>query len=698
MGSHVGRRENRGARFLISQRTRSVASSAVESGESAGDDTVLAGEPQNRTTYSVHSATPSASRRSRGMAARLRLWIVELPLMRSNLSRSVARSLAALLAAGITLTGVQLAVLPYDTPAGALVAAFPVLFLVFLCAGLTAWYRRPSNGMGPLICAAGLSLYLAGFGNSYVPAFETVGLVFGTLILAMVVHLLHAFPSGRLHGKLSVVTVVLVYLNSVVLQTASYLLDDRLSDRLQIAHRPDIVVGVNVAQNSIGMIATVFTAIVLIGRIRAAHGQKRVTLIWVYGYAVLAVFALVFASAILGPVLGFSPLARGVFQLVVIAGVPIAFALAVLRGGFARTGELVELGSWLGTADFKKPSLGAALASVLGDSSLRLAYWVPVRNAFVDERGNTLVGAEAPCADASSNATRWEPTAGPRGALGAVSSALEPTDDSQRDGQRDPTRATVEITVEGRLVGAITYDATLIADPELVRTAGRVVAIAVDRERLTAELNASRLALQRSRERLVDAADLERHRIAQDLHDGLQMQLVLLGIEAQQLAKAQEATPSVSDSAIRLRKGIDAAAADLRELVHEVMPAALVEQGLAAAVEDLVDRLPVPASLTLTAVDIRAPLAVQRTAYFVVAEALTNTVKHANATEVAVRLENLVDTVVIEIHDNGVGGAELKGGSGLRGLVDRVDVLGGVILIVSPVGEGTKITVELPCV
>lgn len=628
--------------------------------------------------------------------------------MRSNQARSIGRLLGVILAAGLALAGIQLVLLPWNTPAGALVAAFPVLFLVFLCAGLVAWYRRPSNGMGPLICAAGLSLYLAGFGNTYVPQLEAVGLVFGTLILAMVVHLLHAFPSGRLRGRLSIATVVLVYVNSLVLQTASYLLDDRLSSLLQIAHRPDVVVAVNVVQNCIGAAATVLTAIVLVRRIRAEHGQKRVTLVWVYGYAVLAVFSLVFASAILGPVFGLTPLARGVVQLVVIAGVPIAFSLAVLRGGFARTGELVELGSWLGAADFSKPSLGAALSSVLGDPSLRLAYWVPVRNSFVDERGITLVGADAPRTDFLSTAARSVsesvPVAHSVEPARANASGLSIDQDGRaeprgdREPQRDGARATVEIAVEGRLVGAITYDAGLIADPELVRTAGRVVAIAVDRERLTAELNASRLALQRSRERLVDAADLERHRIAQDLHDGLQMQLVLLGIEAQQLAKAEEATAFVAESATRLRKGIDAAAADLRELVHEVMPAALVEQGLAAAVEDLVDRLPVPATLVLTSADIRAPLAVQRTAYFVVAEALTNAVKHANASEVAVRLENLPGIVRIDVHDNGVGGAELRGGSGLRGLVDRVDVLGGIILIVSPVGEGTRITVELPCV
>jgi signal transduction histidine kinase len=164
----------------------------------------------------------------------------------------------------------------------------------------------------------------------------------------------------------------------------------------------------------------------------------------------------------------------------VIAGIPVAFALGVVRGGFAKTRELEELASWLGTVDRDKATLEAALADTLGDPSLRLSFWVAAAEIFVDHHGD-VVPHEA----------------------------------------SNPERGTVEVSLEGKLVGAITYNAALIADPEQVRAAGGVVAIAVDRDRLTAELRASQRALQQSRERLVVAADEERKRIAQDLHDGL---------------------------------------------------------------------------------------------------------------------------------------------------------------------------------
>jgi signal transduction histidine kinase len=260
-----------------------------------------------------------------------------------------------------------------------------------------------------------------------------------------------------------------------------------------------------------------------------------------------------------------------------------------------------------------------------------------------------------------------------------------------------PGRGSVPIELDGGAVAVITYDATLISDPEPVRTAGRVIAIAADRERLIAELRANRSELRESRERVLDARDQERERLAQDLHDGLQVQLVLLAINAQQLA-GEPATPEpVAARATQLRKEIDAAAADLRRLAHAVMPAALVQHGLAAATEDLVDRMPITTTLELGIEDGECSAAVERTAYFIVAEALTNAIKHSQATRASVRLVRVDGLLTIEVEDDGVGGAALRGGSGLRGLADRVDVLGGRMQLTSEPGDGTRIFVELPC-
>jgi signal transduction histidine kinase len=328
----------------------------------------------------------------------------------------------------------------------------------------------------------------------------------------------------------------------------------------------------------------------------------------------------------------------------------------VLRGGFSRTNELQELGAWLGSAGDARPALTSAVARTLGDDTIRVLFRMAEREAFVDANG---VPTELPAKDSG------------RGA------------------------ATIEL--DGRLVGAIEYDSVLIADARLVHNAGRVVAIAVDRQRLTAELLASERELRRSRSRLIQAAELERRRIARDLHDGLQVQLVLLALQAGQLSHAADVTDEYRHGAITLRQGIDSAAAGLREFVHGVMPSTLIEHGLPAAAEDLVDRMPVPTTLELGIGDDSLPQVIESAAYFVLAEGLANTLKHSRATACAVRLNRTVDRLYIDVHDNGVGGASFENGAGLSGLSDRIDALGGELRIDSSPDNGTRLYVELPC-
>jgi len=233
----------------------------------------------------------------------------------------------------------------------------------------------------------------------------------------------------------------------------------------------------------------------------------------------------------------------------------------------------------------------------------------------------------------------------------------------------DSRRAPVDIELAGRRVGAIVYDATLISDPELVRAAGRVIALAVDHERLTAELRAREEELRRSRARLVEATDEERRRLARTLHDTFQVRLVLLAMDAQQLARMPESADVVRAAAVALRSGIDDAAAELRTFVHTVMPAALVERGLASAVEDLLDRVSLPTRLMLDVADGALSPGLETTAYCVVAEGLSNALKHAAAREVDVRVVHDGDRLVVEVRDDGVGGADVAHRSGLSALV-----------------------------
>ncbi|WP_344784727.1 sensor histidine kinase [Microbacterium kribbense] len=179
----------------------------------------------------------------------------------------------------------------------------------------------------------------------------------------------------------------------------------------------------------------------------------------------------------------------------------------------------------------------------------------------------------------------------------------------------------------------------------------------------------------------------------------MQAELVLLAVEAQSLSDAMAAVTGMTElthAAARLRGRIDHAAAGLRELVYGIMPAPLMEQGLAAAAEDLVDRIPVPTTLEMTLAD-GIPRPVQATAYFVLAEALNNAVRHSRARNVAVRLRHRDGLLTLHVDDDGVGGAHASGGLGLTGLRDRIEVLGGSMWIDSPAGAGTRISAELPC-
>lgn len=525
-------------------------------------------------------------------------------------------------------------------------ASFVAVVWIWIAAGLIAWWRRPHNRTGALLVVGGVALFLAGLGNVDVEVLSIVSFIFATSPLAATVHLLHAFPSGRLRGRLSVVTVVLAWVVCVGLQFARFLISP---------DRPEAFFVVTTLQQVLGIATMVLTAIVLARRLIAADRQHRRILLPLFGFGIVAVLVLALAGTVTRS-FGLNPDVTGVTQLIVSAGIPIAFLIGVLLGRFIPTQELEPLSAWLGVGGASRPAVARALARTLGDESLRVVYWSEEQEGYVDELGSPV---------------------GPD--------------------QRTPHRAWHEIRIDSRLVGAIVYDTRLIADPEPVRLAGDVLALAVDRERLTTQLLASNDALVQSRIRLVETADRERSRIAQDLHDGIQVQLVLLALAAQTIANSADATPGTSDASAALRRGIDEAAADLRRLVHNVLPVALMERGLTAAAEDLVDRLAVAATLDAELDDDRITPTTAHTAYFIIAEALANTVKHSRASSVRVTLRSEDRRLTIDVHDNGVGGATMSKGAGLRSLVDRVDALGGKLEIHSPRGRGTRVSVELPC-
>jgi signal transduction histidine kinase len=225
-----------------------------------------------------------------------------------------------------------------------------------------------------------------------------------------------------------------------------------------------------------------------------------------------------------------------------------------------------------------------------------------------------------------------------------------------------------------------------------------VIASALLRPTKISELSVKAEHLQSSRARGVDAAEAERRRIERDLHDGAQQRLVAV---AMALGRAKSKLSNEDNAA--LAELIDEAHADaklavseLRDLARGIYPAVLADRGLDAALSSLAAKCPVPVDVEVT-VDPRPPAAVETSAYFIVGESLTNIAKHAEAKQIQVKVSRTEDKVVVEVTDDGKGGAELRPGGGLAGLADRAATIDGVITVFSPLGGPTVVRADLPC-
>jgi signal transduction histidine kinase len=245
-------------------------------------------------------------------------------------------------------------------------------------------------------------------------------------------------------------------------------------------------------------------------------------------------------------------------------------------------------------------------------------------------------------------------------------------------------------------VAVLVHDPAIGEQQDLVRSVAAAARLAIDNERLAAEVRTQLDEVHASRARIVAAADAERRRVERDLHDGAQQQLVTLALTLQVARSQVDGTnPAVAASLDRASRELEQALVGLRELARGLHPTVLTEAGLSAAIEALADRCPVPVGLDV--VPTRYPASVEATAYFVVAEALTNVARYAGARRVTVRVAEADSGVTVEVSDDGVGGADATRGSGLRGLEDRVAAAGGRFAVHSPPGSGTTVQAAIPC-
>jgi signal transduction histidine kinase len=259
----------------------------------------------------------------------------------------------------------------------------------------------------------------------------------------------------------------------------------------------------------------------------------------------------------------------------------------------------------------------------------------------------------------------------------------------------DDALAFTPIERDGSPIAGLTHDRALLRDPDRLQAAVAAAALVIDSERLKAELRAELLELKASRSRIAAAGDAELRRLERNLHDGAQQRLVGLALILRMTVRHAVGDVVLMGLLADAARELEDALAELRHLTRGIQPAIVSGGGLGGALESLAERPGVPVDLEVTLPD-RLPEAVEVGVFYLVAEALTNTNKHAGATQASVRAIVTDDALRVTVQDNGCGGAAAAAGSGLAGLADRVAALGGEFFIDSPPGSGTLVAAHLP--
>jgi signal transduction histidine kinase len=249
---------------------------------------------------------------------------------------------------------------------------------------------------------------------------------------------------------------------------------------------------------------------------------------------------------------------------------------------------------------------------------------------------------------------------------------------------------------DGAHVAALIHDPALTDEPELLDSVRAAAGIALENARLQAELRARLEELRGSRARIVEAAQNERQLLERDLHDGAQQRLIALSLNLSLLGGRIDSDDEVRAGIDEARREIAASLGELREIAHGIHPAVVSAHGLSVALEHLAVRAPIPVELRVE-IDGRLPEPLEVAAYYVVAESLANVAKHAQATSARVDVLQERSELVLEIVDDGIGGADSERGSGIRGLADRVEALNGRLRVWTPKGGGTRVMAEIPC-
>jgi signal transduction histidine kinase len=483
-----------------------------------------------------------------------------------------------------------------------------------IACGLLAWSWRPESRSGALMAATGIAWFAANFTS------QALYLHRGPLV-----HLVLAYPDGRLRSRLDRATVGIAYVIAVIppvwrSETATF-----------------------------GLAALV-VAVAGRGYVRALGRERRMRLAALQATGVLA--AVLAATAGIRLAFPTQEATDGTLLAyeAVLCVLAIGMLAALVREPWARarvTDLVVELG------EARSGTLRDGLARALGDPTVEVGYWLPAAGIYVDAAGHRL--------DMSSPGA---------------------------------SRRVTPIELDGQRVAALVHDSAVLDDPGLLDAVAAAARLAAANARLQAEVRAQVTELSASRLRLVQAGDEERRRLEQRLHDSAERRLASLAQELEQSHGQRSAAPEAAARIRRAEEHLALTLAELRELAAGLHPRLLSQRGLAGALAALADRSPVP--VDVVAPEGRLSEEIEAAAYFVCSEALANVAKYASASRVAVSVMARNGRLLVEVVDDGRGGAVIGGGTGLRGLADRVEALGGTLRLDSPPGDGTRLAVELP--
>jgi signal transduction histidine kinase len=535
----------------------------------------------------------------------------------------------------------------------------------FMATGLIAWRRLPDRRIGPISILVGFAWFVGSYAPSGSPIVRYLAEAFQGWFVPLTAWLALAYPSGRVRQRTGRAVLVTWFglqaawtgvRLSLLVPLAWYPCPTCPASVSAFAWTRSLLETIGPGFGILFSLCGAATVVVLALRLvrETPVGRRRLLPVALAAILISGTLAVVEIERAVGAGL----LPHGLTTALLNA-LSIAVAAAVLAGLLAEQASRSAVADAVAGLDDETSvaSLQIALAAALGDDSIRVLAWDAASATYVDERGE----------------------------------ATEPPAPDER-------RGVMALGDPARPLAVVVHDVALRDDPGLASAVRAAVRLHVQNARLEAEVRRQLDDVRASRARLVEASETERRRLERDLHDGAQQRLVGLALDVR---RARSRLGSDSDPA--LVAALDDAATDvtlaideLRELARGIHPSILTEGGLGPALESLATRSRIPVDLQADLDGSRFAPAVEGTAYFVVAEGLTNATRASGASVVRVHASQTDGTLRVEVADDGAGGADPARGTGLRGLDDRVRAVGGTLRIESREGAGTRVVAELP--